>query len=499
MTEKASKRALFLIFICIYQKIVVSLQPNLISLSMANLKSIRLRYIAVVVFMACATGMFAQAITVAEALTKAEGLQHDETTTESYTIEGYVNVIVNNDFNTTYNNMTFWIADTRGNVSTTAAGGLQVYRGRPTVELQQGDKISVTAQLKNYHEIIETYPTNAPVTLLEANPDTPVDPDPQRQGNLRVCAQNLENYYYNYSESERPDYNDDAGFREKTVKIVNAMLDIDADIFAFCEVEGKEMVVAQLADSMNAHAGVAGRYKPVYDGINNENNPQYDNNLKSCFIYRADRVKTYGNNSAASNVNYYRNTMRIQAFELLSNGERLVVSMNHFKAKDSSADAGESQRQSNANSLVNALKKVTSDPDILVLGDLNCEYGEAPIQTIVDAGYSEQLLRFDPYAYSHCYGGGELIDHVLANTTMEQQVLNAYVKHVCTYRCTSSVSRSDSYSDHDPYIVEIQLGEPQSTNSIQPTVVRVQKVMRNGQLYLMYDGQMYDVRGVRVQ
>jgi len=470
---------------------------------MANLKSIRFRCLAVVTFLICATAVFAQAITVAEALAIGRPLQQDEITDQAYTIEGYVNVIVNNDFNTQYNNMTFWIADTRGNVSTNDAGGLYVYRGRPDVELHQGDKISVTAKLQNYHGIIETSPNNAPVTLLEAASIDPDDPDKPRQGNLRVCAQNLENYYYNYWESDRPDYNDAAGFREKTVKIVNAMLDINADIFAFCEVEGKEMVVAQLADSMNAHAGVAGRYKPVYDGINNENDPTYDNNIKSCFIYRSDRVKTYGNNTAATNTTYYRNTMRLQAFELLSNGERLVLSMNHFKAKDSSADAGESTRQNNARNLVNALNKVTSDPDILVLGDLNCEYGETPIQMIVDAGFTEQILRFEPNAYSHCYGGGELIDHVLANTTMEQQVLNAYVKHVCTWRCTSSVSRSDSYSDHDPYIVDIQLGEPdpqgiddQTTDDQRPTTT---KILENGRLILlMPDGTRYTILGTRL-
>lgn len=478
------------------------MQPNLISLSMANLKSIRFRWLAIVTFLICATGVFAQAITVAEALQNAVNLQDGETTEESYTIVGYVNVITSNDFDTKYNNMTFWIADSRGRVSSTSAGGLQVFRGRPEVELHEGDKISITAQLKKYYETIETTPQNAPVTLLEAAPDTPEDPPTDRQGNLRVCAQNLENYFYNYWESQRPDYDDAAGFRDKTVKIVNAMLAIDADIFAFCEVEGKEMVVAQLADSMNAHAGVANRYKPVSDGINNDNDPEYDNNLKSCFIYRSDRVKTYGNNSAASTAYYYRNTMRIQAFELLSNGEKLVLSMNHFKAKDSSADAGESTRQNNARNLVSALNKVTSDPDILVLGDLNCEYGETPIQMIVDAGYTEQILRFDQDAYSHCYGGGELIDHVLANTTMAEQVLNAYVKHVCTWRCTSSASRSDSYSDHDPYIVDIQLGEPQGIENGKWTEgegTRVLKIMENGQLFLlMPDGTRYSVMGIKV-
>ena len=403
-----------------------------------------------------ATGTWAQTnITVAEALEIGATLGTDEVTTVTYTITGYVNVIDKNDFNTSYNNMTFWIADTQGRASSNAAGALQVYRGRPDVELQEGDKVSVSAKLKNYKgKTIETDPNNAPVTLIERGEPEP--PQDTIQGTLRVCAQNLENYYYNYN-TGRGDYTP-AQFADKTRKIVNMMVDVNADIYAFCEVEAQPIVLAQLADSANSR--VEGTpYTAVADGISEEWNEQYDNNLKSGFIYRKDRVKPVGANTGATYGNgYYAHTMRIQAFEQLGNGERLVVSMNHFKAKTGGGDQGEAQRQTNANNLVNALSKVTTDPDILILGDLNCEYGEAPITTIVNAGYEEQLLRFDSYAYSHCYGGGELIDHVLANESMAEQILDAYVKHVTTYKCTSGITQAMSYSDHDPYVVEISLG-----------------------------------------
>jgi predicted extracellular nuclease len=104
-------------------------------------------------------------------------------------------------------------------------------------------------------------------------------------GSIRVCAQNLENYYYNYTQSTRPSYSDAAGFQAKTRKIVNAMLDIDADIYAFCEVEANPIVLQQLADSMNAHAGVSGRYMAVDDGIDYEwYEGIADNQIKSGFI-----------------------------------------------------------------------------------------------------------------------------------------------------------------------------------------------------------------------
>ncbi len=409
------------------------------------------------------TGLCAQqTITVAQALQIGGQLASNEVSTSTYTIVGYVNVITDNSFNTSYNNMTFWIADSKGTAASNNAGAFLVYRGRPDQELQEGDKVSVTTKIKNYKgNTIETDQNNVPVTLLErGGQDTPGDDQQGATGSLRVCAQNLENYYFNYTASERPDYSDAAGFATKTRKIVDMMLSVDADIYAFCEVEAKPVVLAQLADSANARAGTTGKYAAVSDNIDYTFGDGYDNHIKSGFLYRTDRIRPIGANTGATSGNgYYNHTMRIQAFEQLDNGGRLVLSMNHFKAKDSSDDQGETQRQTNANNLVNALKNVVIDDDILILGDLNCEYGEAPITTIINAGYEEQLLKYNSNAYSHCYGGGELIDHALANESMAGQIVNAYVKHICTWKCSDGVNETDSYSDHDPYIVEIDLNE----------------------------------------
>jgi endonuclease/exonuclease/phosphatase family metal-dependent hydrolase len=269
----------------------------------------------------------------------------------------------------------------------------------------------------------------------------------------------LQNYYFNPN-TGRGDYTQ-AEIAAKTRKIVNAMLDIDADIYAFCEVEAKPIVLQQLADSMNAHAGASGRYVPVSDNIDQDWAADKDYNIKSGFIYRTDKVATVGNNTGAVSGNgYYAHTMRLQAFRQLSDGEKLVVSMNHFKAKDSSEDAGEAQRQTNATNLLSALNKVNADPDILILGDLNCQVGETPITMIINAGYEEQLLKYNANAWSHCWGNGELIDHVFANASMAEQIVNAYVKHVSAYKCNSAVSSSQSWSDHDPYVVEINLSAP---------------------------------------
>ena len=357
-------------------------------------------------------------------------------------------------------------------------------------DISEGDTLSITG-------IYQLYNSRNEVT--SAHYISHVHPASSGQaGTLRICAQNLENYYYNYSESSRPDYNDAEGFRTKTVKIVNAMLGIDADIYAFCEVEAKPIVLQQLADSMNAHAGVAGRYAAVEDGLYIATD-SYDNAIKSGFIYRTDKIATVGSNTGAVSYGYYSHTMRIQAFRQLSNNEKLIVSMNHFKAKDSSSDQGEAQRLTNANNLVSAVGNLTADPDILILGDLNCEYGEAPITTIVNAGFEEQLLKYNSSAWSHCYGGGELIDHVLANASMAAQIVNAHVEHICAYKCNSTVSSDQSWSDHDPYVIDINLGNSAPTAlemvQIEP---QARKEIRHGQLIIIRGGEAFTVTGQRV-
>ena len=359
-------------------------------------------------------------------------------------------------------------------------------------DISEGDTLSITGIYQLY---------NSKNEVTSAHYISHVHPASSGQaGTLRICAQNLENYYYNYTQSLRPSYSDAAGFQAKTRKIVNAMLTINADIYAFCEVEAKPIVLQQLADSMNAYAGEAGRYAAVSDGIDYMwYDGISDNQIKSGFIYRTDKVATVGSNTGAVSYGYYSHTMRIQAFRQLSNNEKLIVSMNHFKAKDSSSDQGEAQRLTNANNLVSAVGNLTADPDILILGDLNCEYGEAPITTIVNAGFEEQLLKYNSAAWSHCYDGGELIDHVLANASMAAQIVNAHVEHICAYKCNSTVSSDQSWSDHDPYVIDINLGNSAPTAlemvQIEP---QARKEIRHGQLIIIRGGEAFTVTGQRV-
>ncbi len=324
---------------------------------------------------------------------------------------------------------------------------------------------------------------------------------PQRPnvGNARiiVLANNLENFYYNYDESSRPSYDTDAGRAAKTAKIVQMMLASGADIFAFCEVEAKPITLEYLVQELNTAAG-GNDYAAVSDGINVQTD-SYDNAIKSGFVYRKATVQPYGSNYAATGVSYYKNTMRIQTWEELSTGERFTLSMNHFKAM--SDDASKQKRIDNATWLLSGLSNTNKvkDPDILIMGDLNAQMAEEAMQMIVEDGYEEQLLRYDPNAYSYIYKGThELIDHAFANSTMADQITGAVVWHTNT-----SANYNSRYSDHDAVLVGLRLGEdlPIDTTDLDETAAPapVQKILRQGQLIIIRGGSMYSITGMEIR
>lgn len=293
-----------------------------------------------------------------------------------------------------------------------------------------------------------------------ASAQFPVSLPDYGNGRLVVCCQNTLNYFVDDLDAERPSYHDQAGLEAKTERMVSAFLHIDADIYALCELECKDAAIAYLTNAMNAASG-KNVYDYVDDGLNIGNQQ-----IKSGFIYRKDKVEPFGENITTSSQQYYRCTMRLQGFQEIESGERFILSMNHFKAKDSTDDQGNAKREKNAADLVASLSKVTADPDILILGDMNCLVDEPPLQQIVNAGYTEMLLKYDPNAYSYYYYGYELIDHAFANSSMSDQIEGAGVFHLNTYSYNQPKYR---FSDHDTLILSLNLNSESESQPTEPT------------------------------
>ena len=325
---------------------------------------------------------------------------------------------------------------------------------------------------------------NSPVTIPDVG-----------NARLRIVGQNAANYVSNL-ESSNSSCDTQEEFEDKTNKIANAFIALQADIVAICEVERNDEILGYIVDAMN---GIYGEnvYTYITDGLYAHASAGNYQSLKSGYIYRSDKVTPQGNNTSPYRSGEYCARLRIQTFKENSTNEKFVLSVNHFKAKDSSDDAGESTRLQNVSNLIYALGNITSDPDILIMGDLNSYMGEAPIEALEEEGFEEQLVRFDANAYSYIYRGQKgILDHAMANSTMAEQVTGARVYHINT-----AGGYNYKYSDHDAVLVGLNLGKQQRGENLDDvsTTSRAHKVLHNGQLYIEIDGIRFTITGTKIQ
>ena len=118
----------------------------------------------------------------------------------------------------------------------------------------------------------------------------------------------------------------------------------------------------------------------------------------------------------------------------------------------------------------------SGDSDYLIIGDLNAYAMEDPIVWLEAASYTdlvEQYVETDAYSYVFLGQAGYL-DHALASSSMAGQVTDASIWHInadepsvldynTEYKSAGqviSLYAADEYraSDHDPLIVDLELG-----------------------------------------
>lgn len=337
--------------------------------------------------------------------------------------------------------------------------------------------------------------------------------------NLKVCGFNLE-YYLTTNYGQGYGANNENEAAKQHLKIMEALLAIDADIYGLVEIEQGQNALLKLTNALNI-ATNSNRYAYINDG-----GSIYGTYTKVGYIYRNDKISPYlslKNNNSPSPLN----RKKAQAFTLNTNNERFVFSINHFKAKSGcssatgmDADQGDGQgcynatRVAEASSTLNFLntcKSYYDDDDVLIMGDLNAYAKEDPIVTLVNGGYTDlhQVYSADS-AYSYVYNSQVgYLDHALASPSLKTQITGTQVFHINSDEPTmfeygSSYYQPNLYrcSDHDPVVVGIRLGdtnavENQSTSSIriQPTIVEDSFKILNAMNGFI---ELYDIQGNRL-
>lgn len=346
-----------------------------------------------------------------------------------------------------------------------------------------------------FHEETGTYSLRltAAVTLQDnKRPDVPLPRDDSRH-NLRVVGANLE-FFLASPSSWGSGYGADSqsAFERQRTKVVAALAQMDADIYALCEVEEGDYTLPRLTDWLNDALGV--RLYECIDG----GDTHIDTYTKNAFIYRSDRVEPMGT-FTYTDADYLPLRHVAQRFRLLENGEQITLAMNHFKAKSGNgrgadADRGDGQSAYNLTRTEEAeavlatcgrLMKSSGDSDVLILGDLNAYSMEDPIRTFTDIGYVNELKKHSPHLWSYCYDNevGNL-DQALASPSLDPQIvcarpwdINASEPTCFEYGSTTYFQPEHytaRYSDHNPILVTLDLGHTTNVSTTEaPTTARI--------------------------
>ena len=256
-----------------------------------------------------------------------------------------------------------------------------------------------------------------------------------KKGELRIVGANIENYFADlggYAHKKTTP----AQQTLQTRKLVSALCAMHADLFAFCEMQVGDKAPKMLLAELNKHGHYAYVAMPM---------PNMDR-IGCCHA-----------------------RMFAQGFEDRASGERFIIGVNHLKSKRPGRVqySTNEKRMENTDSLLAMLPQAVAlygDEDILLLGDYNCYTQEQPIQTLVRAGYEDQITRFCPDNYSYVYKGEiGYLDRCFANPSMSQYIVRVRPWHVNAdwYYQHAAYKQKDQtlhrYSDHDPIIVDLKL------------------------------------------
>lgn len=289
----------------------------------------------------------------------------------------------------------------------------------------------------------------------------PLDKLPKpRKNELRIVGANIENYFADLGGYAHKRTNP-AQQALQTRKLVSALCAMHADLFAFCEMQVGDKAPRMLLAELNKHGHYAYVTMPM-DNIDR---------IGCCFVYNTDRIRPYESPLSAyhDSTSHYYARMFAQGFEDRASGERFIVSLNHLKSKRPGRTQYSTnlKRMENTDSLLAMLPQAMTlygDSDILLLGDYNCYTQEQPIQTIVRAGYEDQINRFCPDNYSYVYKGEiGYLDRCFANPSMAKYIVRVRPWHVNAdwYYQHGAFKQKDQtlhrYSDHEPIIVDIKL------------------------------------------
>jgi len=337
-------------------------------------------------------------------------------------------------------------------------------------------------------------PTAMPAVNI-ANPRP--ESAPARSGKLRVASLNALNYFASIDDSnnrcgptnEECRGADSSAEKERQLgKLSRALVLLNADIIGLVEIENDGgAALREIADAMNA-ANATG--DNVWAGVNA--GLVGTDTIAVGFLFRRDTVQALGDPAKLTMVedprfDDDRNRVPLaQTFRHIATTNEVTVVVNHFKSKGSSCETDDDPnladgqgncakvRASAANALADWLGNAptgSTDPDFLIIGDLNAYLREDAVRNLERAGYVNLLDNGSgEESYSFVFDGrAGLLDHALATPSLAEQVVSASIWHInadelriIDYNLDDGRPRDDfdsstpyRVSDHDPVLIDV--------------------------------------------
>nr|WP_159063624.1 ExeM/NucH family extracellular endonuclease [Thaumasiovibrio occultus] len=327
----------------------------------------------------------------------------------------------------------------------------------------------------------------------EAPPTKPAD-------SLRVASFNVLNFFNGNGEgggfpTQRGAQNK-AELERQRDKLVAAMAQINADIFAVMEIENdgfsSQSAIAQLTSALEQKSGESWTFASSKTRLGSDE-------ITVGLLYRNDVVTANGApfilNSANTTLDPQgrplfddqRNRPSLAQRFNLANGETVVVVVNHFKSKGSSCGEGDDDTavggQGNCNltrtraaqALVEWTRSDFSGERVIMLGDFNAYAKEDPISVIERGGYqgAERVMGAEQ-AYTYVFKGARgQLDYAFVNNKLADELIGYSEWHInadeppalgysARYKTVEQQRdwyRPDPYrsSDHDPVIVDLNI------------------------------------------
>jgi uncharacterized protein len=269
-------------------------------------------------------------------------------------------------------------------------------------------------------------------------------------------------------------------FERQRVKIIEAIVRLDADVIGLIELENNPSESLQdLVDGLNDELGPG-----TYDFI--DTGTIGGDAIKLGIIYQPARVTPFGDYAILDSsvdarfLDDKNRPVLAQSFD--ASGEIFTVAINHLKSKGSPCDdvedpdLGDGQANCNLTRTKAALAMAdwlasdptgSGDPDVFILGDLNAYRLEDPITALKEeGGYTDLVdLFIGEEAYSYVFfGQAGYLDHALATPSVVDRVtgvtiwaINADEPRALDYNDFNQpeLFQPDQYrsSDHDPVLV----------------------------------------------